>query len=197
MNHLAHVLLSGTNPNARLGAMLGDFWHGAPDPSWSPLVRAGVLLHRKVDVYTDSHPIVLEAKRLFEPPWRRFAGILIDMYFDCALARSWTRHSDESLNALSAGTLVQLEANTAWLPPDLTRFARYMRAHGLFGRYAERAVIENVLAGISARLRHTNPLHEAGPALWQHAAALDAAFAAFFPQLQDFSCEERKRLGIT
>jgi len=196
MNHLAHVLLSGTNADARLGAMLGDFWHGAPDPTWPPLVRAGVLLHRKIDVYTDSHPVVTEAKRLFEPPLRRFAGILTDVYFDHVLARRWTQYADESLAELSAGTLAQLEANAAWLPPGLTRFAHYMRAHGLFGAYAERATIEHVLAGIGARLRHANPLHEAGPMVWEHAATLDAAFATFLPQLKEYAREERIRLAI-
>src|SRR5258708_28770478 len=156
MNHLAHVLLSGTNADARLGAMLGDFWRGAPDPSWSSLMRAGVMLYRKIDVYTDSHPIVMEAKNLFAAPWRRFAGILTDVYFDHALAQAWAQYADESLAALSADTLALLEANAVWLPPGLTRFAHYMRTHSLFCAYAERATIEHVLAGIGARLRHAN-----------------------------------------
>jgi len=190
MNHLAHVFLSGADADMRLGAMLGDFWRGALDPAWPPRVRAGVVLHRRIDVYTDSHPLVLEAKRLFDSPWRRFAGILLDVYFDHVLAREWASYADEPIDALSAATLTALDANAPWLPPELLRFARYMRAHGLFGRYAERAEIEQVLAGIGARLRHANPLHEAGPALWQQASALDACFAEFFPQL----CAEALRL---
>ena len=43
MNYLAHVLLAGPQPEARLGAMLGDFWRGAPDAEWSPAVQAGDL----------------------------------------------------------------------------------------------------------------------------------------------------------
>jgi acyl carrier protein phosphodiesterase len=184
MNHLAHVFLSGADADVRLGAMLGDFWHGAPDPAWPAGVRGGVLLHRKIDVYTDSHPLVLEAKSLFESPWRRFAGILLDVYFDYALARDWSRYADEPIDALSASTLHLLEANASWLPPGLVSFSRYMRTHGLFGRYAERAMIERVLAGIGARLRHANPLHQAGPALWSKVTALDTCFEEFFPQLQ-------------
>ena len=196
MNHLAHVFLSGSNADVRLGAMLGDFWRGALDPEWPMGVRAGISLHRKIDVYTDSHPLILEAKSLFMPPWRRFAGILLDVYFDHVLTRAWPRYADEPIEALSAATLAGLDANAAWLPPGLLRFSRYMRANGLFGRYAERAMIEQVLGGIGARLRHANPLHEAGPALWEHAAALDAAFAAFFPQLQGYAREQRIRFGI-
>ena len=184
MNHLAHVFLSGADADMRLGAMLGDFWHGAPDPSWPAGVRAGVILHRKIDVYTDSHPLVMEAKNLFESPWRRFAGIIIDVHFDHVLAREWRRYADEPIDALSESTLTMLEANAAWLPEGLVRFSRYMRMHGLFGRYAERAEIEQVLAGIGARLRHANPLHAAGPVLWQRATALDAYFEEFFPQLE-------------
>ncbi|MEP6938685.1 MAG: ACP phosphodiesterase [Rudaea sp.] len=196
MNHLAHVLLAGPRPQARLGAMLGDFWRGAPDPSWSHDVDAGVRLHRKIDVYTDSHPIVADARRLFDPPLRRYAGILIDVYFDHALARDWSNYADEPLAGLSAGVISQLASSAAWLPTDLNRFATYMRRHGLFAAYAQRAVIVQVLAGIGARLRHENPLAAAEPALWRHATALDAAFVGFFADLRAESARLRARFGI-
>lgn len=196
MNHLAHVLLAGPRAHARLGAMLGDFWRGAADPDWPRDVEAGVRLHRKMDVYTDSHPVVAEARRLFEPPLRRYAGILLDVHFDHVLARDWTTHADQPLAALSADVLAQLAANAAWLPENLNRFAGYMQRHGLFGAYARRDVIGQVLAGIGARLRHENPLAEAAATLWRHAAALDEAFARFFPDLRGECARLRQQLGI-
>ena len=196
MNHLAHVLLAGPRPEARLGAMLGDFWRGAPDPSWSPGVGAGVRMHRKIDVYTDSHPVVVEARRLFEPPLRRYAGILLDVYFDHALARFWPRFSAESLQSLSDDLLALLATARAWLPADLTRFAGYMRNNGLFASYAQRETIERVLAGIGMRLRHANPVDGAGAALWERGAALDACFANFFPDLVVEARRLRAELGL-
>ncbi len=181
---------------AQLGGLLGDFWHGAPDPHWPPRLRAGVLLHRKIDAYTDSHPFVAEARRLFDAPLRRYAGILLDMYFDHALAREWSRYADESLAVLSTRVLDLVAANAAQLPPDLQRFAQYMRNHGLFVGYAQRATIEQALAGISRRLRRANPLAEAGPALWQRAAALDEIFTRFFPDLIGYAHDQRLLLGI-
>jgi acyl carrier protein phosphodiesterase len=124
---------------------------------------------------------------LFDSPLRRYAGILIDIYFDHVLAREWAHHSDESLDALSARTADLLDRHAAWLPADLNRFARYFRMHGLFGAYAQRATIEQVLAGISARLHHANPMAGAGPALWVRADALDEAFARFFPDLTAYA----------
>ena len=196
MNHLAHVLLAGPRPHARLGAMLGDFWHGAPDRGWPQDIEAGVRLHRKIDVYTDSHPVVVEARGLFEPPLRRYAGILLDVHFDHVLARDWAAHADEPLATLSAGVLAQLAANAAWLPGDLNRFAGYMQQHGLFAAYAQRDVIERVLAGIGARLRHANPLAGAAPALWRNATALESAFARFFPDLRRECARLRVQFGI-
>ncbi|HEY2395035.1 MAG TPA: ACP phosphodiesterase [Rudaea sp.] len=187
MNHLAHALLAGANDDLLLGGLLGDFWRGAPDSAWPAGVRDGVILHRRIDVYTDSHPVVAAARALFDSPLRRYAGILIDIYFDHVLAREWAHHSDESLDALSARTADLLDRHAAWLPADLNRFARYFRMHGLFGAYAQRATIEQVLAGISARLHHANPMAGAGPALWVRADALDEAFARFFPDLTAYA----------
>jgi acyl carrier protein phosphodiesterase len=196
MNYLAHTFLSGPQSDVQLGGMLGDFWRGAPDRQWRPDVAGGVILHRKIDVYTDSHPLVAAARALFEPPLRRYAGILLDVYFDHVLARDWAQFSDEALPALSARTLDTLALNADWLPADLTRFAGYMRREGLFASYAQRATIEHVLGGISRRLSRANPLATAGAELWQRDAVLSATFGAFFADLRGFAAEKRLDLGL-
>jgi acyl carrier protein phosphodiesterase len=195
LNHLAHALLAGSDPDMKLGGMLADFWRGAPDLSWRTKVREGVILHRNIDVYTDSHPEVAAARNLFEPPYRRFAGVLLDIYFDHALARYWRDYSELSIDALSAQMLQLLDDNQTWLPQDLNRFARYFRSAGLFASYGDRITIERVLAGMSQRFRHDNPLASAGPVLWERAATLDATFARFFPDLRNYADARRAELG--
>ena len=196
VNHLAHVLLAGPDDGLVLGSLLADFWRGAPDPDWPPAVRAGVLLHRKIDVFTDSHPDVSAARALFEPPWRRYAGILLDVYFDHVLARDWPNFGSGSLDALSVRIAALLGDHEAWLPHDLNRFAGYFRAHGLFASYAQRDVIERVLAGIGGRLRRLNPLAAAGPLLWERAGALDHAFERFYPQLVTYADQWREKSEV-
>ena len=194
MNHLAHALLAGADEAMLLGGLLGDFWRGAPDPHWPARIRAGVVLHRKIDVYTDGHADVAAARTLFVPPLRRYAGILLDVYFDHVLAADWPQDAGEPLAALSARVEELLRANQHWLPGRLNRFAGYFRQAGLFEAYADRAVIERVLAGISQRLKHDNPLASAGPALWERDAELRAAFTRFFPQLTTFARRQREVL---
>ncbi len=92
MNHLAHALLAGDDEWLLLCGMLGDFVHGQPVPQLFPSrVIAGIRLHGAIDVYTDAHPEVLAAKAQLPPPYRRYAGILLDMWFDHCLARDFGR----------------------------------------------------------------------------------------------------------
>jgi acyl carrier protein phosphodiesterase len=195
MNHLAHALVAGDDPGLLLGGMLGDFWRGAPAAHWPAAVQAGVRLHRRIDVYTDSHPRIANARALFAPPLRRYAGIMLDVYFDHVLARDWNRHASVPLDLLSARVSALLRANRDWLPPRLNRFAEYFDAAGLFAGYSGRAAIERVLAGIGQRLTRANPLAQAGPQLWARERELEAAFAEFFPDLVAYAAAERVALS--
>jgi acyl carrier protein phosphodiesterase len=190
MNHLAHALLAGDDEWLQLGGMLGDFVHGQPDPQLYPQrAITGIRLHRAIDVYTDAHPEVLAAKALLPPPYRRYAGILLDMWFDHCLARDFPRWSAQSLEAYSVALRALLHRHDALLPPELRRFRGYMSAHDLPAGYADRAMLGQALAGIGQRLSRTNPLDSALPVLVQREVELQERFEAFFPQLQGFACE--------
>jgi len=190
MNHLAHALLAGDDEWLQLGGMLGDFVHGQPDPElFPPRVIAGIRLHRAIDVYTDAHPEVLAAKALLPSPYRRYAGILLDMWFDHCLARDFPRWSTRRLQDCSEALRALLHRHDALLPPALRQFRGYMDAHGLPAGYADRAVLGHALAGIGQRLSRANPLDSALPVLVQRELALQERFDAFFPQLQAFARE--------
>lgn len=190
MNHLAHALLAGDDEWLQLGGMLGDFVHGQPAAlPWPPRVIAGIRLHRAIDVYTDAHPEVLAAKALLPPPYRRYAGILLDMWFDHCLARDFARWGTPSLETYSATLRRLLRQHDALLPPPLRRFREYMEQHRLPAGYADRAVLELALRGIGQRLSRANPLDSALPVLVQREVELQERFEAFFPQLQGFARE--------
>ena len=187
MNHLAHALLAGDDDALRLGGLLGDFVRGDPAAAWPAAIADGIRLHRAIDVFTDAHPEVLAAKARLEPPFRRYAGILLDVWFDHLLARGFGRWSAQPLEAFSRDLRHLLGAHEAALPPELVRFSRYMRANGLPAGYARPEVVAQALAGIGRRLRRDNPLAEALPVLQAQAPAFEQHFEAFFPQLRDFA----------
>lgn len=188
MNHLAHAWLAGNDDDLRLGGMLGDFVHGRLEYSeLPPRVIEGIRLHRAIDTFTDAHPEVLAAKAVLPPPYRRYAGILLDMWFDHCLARDFSRWSSQPLGEFSDELRALLRRQDALLPPALHRFRHYMELHDLPAGYADPAILGQALNGIGQRLRHANPMASALPVLQQHDALLQPHFEAFLPQLRTFA----------
>ena len=194
MNHLAHALLAGTDRGMIFGGLLADFMRGAPDPALPPSVRAGIRLHRLIDRYTDAHPAVVAARSRFAPPLRRYAGILLDVWFDHCLARDFAHWSATPLAVFSADLRAILVAHAAHAPPRLREFVRYMQAHDLPAAYADRTEIAATLAGLSRRLRRANPLAAALPVLVAGDSQLMRHFRDFFPAALDFAADARARL---
>lgn len=195
MNHLAHALLASTDDELMLGSLMGDFVRGAIDAALTPAVRAGIALHRSIDVHTDAHPLVAEARGRFAPPFRRYAGILLDIWFDHLLARDFARWSSVPLARFSARIVDLLAREHARLPDGMQRFARYMRAHGLPAAYADRDVLAHVFAGVSSRLQRANPLADGLVEIARLERPLAEAFDGFFPQLVDYATQRRHALA--
>ena len=194
MNVLAHALLASPRPQVMLGSVIGDFVRGRIDPALPPNVRAGIALHRAVDAYTDSHEEVAAARRLFAPPFRRYAGILLDVWFDHLLARQWARFGEDDLDDFSDRVRALLAANAELVPERMRAFAAYLGANGLPAAYRHTAMIGNVLHGMSQRLSRANPIADALPVLVALHAPLQQCFESFFPDLRNFASIERVRL---
>lgn len=194
MNHLAHALLADAGGTEfALGSALGDFVHGAPDPAWPAARQAGLRFHRAVDHYTDAHPDVVAARRLFASPLRRYAGIILDVWFDHLLLRDWQRYAPgESAPAFAQRWLALLDAHAAQLPPALQAFTGWMHAHGLPLAYADDATLDRVFHALARRLSHPSPIGDALDALEARDAALQRHFDAFFPQLVTYAAARRR-----
>lgn len=184
MNHLAHALLAdGCGAEFALGSALGDFVRGRPDPAWPVARQAGLRLHRSIDHFTDAHPEVAAARACFDPPLRRYAGIVLDVWFDHLLVRSWDAFSDESLMTFSQRWLDLLDRRAAELPASLQAFLAWMHAHDLPVAYGDAATIDTVFRALARRLSRPSPVADALPALRARSGALQRHFAAFFPDL--------------
>jgi acyl carrier protein phosphodiesterase len=183
MNHLAHAWLAGDDDALLVGSLLGDFWRGAPDPSWSPGVAAGVRLHRTIDSFTDRHPVVVAARGAFEPPFRRYAGILLDVWFDHLLAVEFERHGGEPLRGFADRVYAVLARTDPSLPPSFRLFAARAAQYDVLVGYADRGRIDDVLSRIGERLSRPNPMAHALPVLESLEGPLARAFAALWPDL--------------
>lgn len=184
MNYLAHFALVGDDPDALVGQWLGDFVKGS---AWRELPGSwgrGVILHRALDRYTDSHPAVQRSCMRISPRWRRFRGVLIDLFFDHLLARRFGYWMGEELTAFNRRVCEILVTASPGMPDHAAQVARRMCANGWLLAYSERDSIAAALAGIDRRLRKQVGLAAAIAELDLLERSLDTDFDAFFPAVR-------------
>jgi acyl carrier protein phosphodiesterase len=185
MNHLAHLVLAGEHPDDRLGALLGDHLKGrAVLETLRPGLARGVRLHRRIDAWSDADPAVRGLLERFEPPWRRYGGIVLDVLFDRELSLRWDALVGGSRDAFGRDIDRLLAAHRHEFPPRLVRFSIWAEAVGLWGRLDDRALLAEIFARIAARHGRREPLARGLELLDAHEAAIGRAFDALFPRLQ-------------
>jgi len=214
VNYLAHVLLSGADPEWQLGGFLGDFIKGplpALDESypsepltssvldargnpWAKPVLQGVMLHRQLDVYTDSHPIYLQCVAKLGAQHRRFAAIALDVFLDHLLARHWSEFHHHSLDQFSHEFYDFCRQRSALLPGRAEGFIRAASEHHLFAGYGRWQVFEQVLERIDRRIRFDSNLSEVGKEINRHYDELTGMLLAFLAEAQKSA--EQKRLLV-
>ncbi|MBX2883628.1 MAG: DUF479 domain-containing protein [Granulosicoccus sp.] len=183
MNFLAHSMFARQQPEIIVGQFCGDFVRGGKLEQFPEQVRAGIRLHREIDQYTDRHPVNLEARRLFKPPYRRFAGVLTDVVYDHYLARSWSEYSDRPLRDHVDDVYEALRHHFEVLPLDLQRFARMLIDQDILASYLSFDAVELALSRISRRSERFLLLEEASEVVKSLDSQLSAHFERFYPDL--------------
>ena len=186
MNYLAHLHLGGQRPDQLLGSLYGDFVKGRLQGQFAPEVEAGIQLHRRIDVFTDRHPLVDIALGRFSDTRRRYAGIVLDVFFDHCLARDWRLYADQPLAQFTAD-VYRVLSREPQLPERLAKIAPHMVANDWLGSYQEFEVLDQVLRGISRRLSRPEELARAMQELRRLYEPLSEDFRLFYPHLQNFA----------
>lgn len=192
MNYLAHLYLARESEEGMLGALLGDFVKAGLDDAYAGAVRREILIHRKVDIFTDAHPVVVDAKRGFGEGRRRFAGILLDVYYDHLLAKDWPSWCEEPLGDFIARFYGVLRRHCEMLPPSLTSLVPRMVEQDWLGSYRTFSGFETAVVRISRRLKRNGHLLRDGlPDLRARESLLASGFERFFPDLIRFTQNQR------
>jgi len=70
MNFLAHVYLSVDNFSLAVGNLIANRLKGKDLTNFSPMIKKGILLHRKIDAFTDHHLLFKECVSILFPIYR-------------------------------------------------------------------------------------------------------------------------------
>jgi acyl carrier protein phosphodiesterase len=186
VNFLAHIFLSGDDPERMVGNFIADHVKGAKKDLYPEGIRKGIELHRAIDHFTDTHAVTAESRRLIRDRHAKYAGVVIDLYYDHFLAADFTRYSEQPLRDFAARTYDLLSVYEEWLPETVKAFLPYMVERDWLTNYGTVEGIGRTLSGLSKRVRFPNRMHEATEDLHLHYATLEADFRRFFPELITF-----------
>ena len=167
-----------------IGNFIADAVKGRQYKNYSDRVREGILLHRHIDTYTDRHEIVEKSKSRLRAKYRKYAPIIVDIYYDHFLAVNWDIFSDEPLQEYSAQVYRMLKANLDELPLKSVQFLGYMMRNNILCAYATTAGVQRVLEGMAYRASFQSNMEHAAEDLVEHYELFENEFLEFFPQLQ-------------
>ncbi len=183
MNFLAHTLFAQGNAERIAGQFCGDFIRGSDLSHYPEGIQQGIRRHRRIDAYTDRHPTVKATHSVFEPPVRRFAGIITDVVFDHFLATNWDSYSAVPLEQHVASVHDALNTMHDQLPADLQRFSNFLQRENVLLGNLHFSGVEITLERLSKRTPRFAPMALGAGIARQHEAMLLEAFNEFFPDL--------------
>lgn len=185
MNYLAHLYFSALTPDSCVGQLLPDCMPPARLPAEaSAELRRHVELHRVIDHFTDSHPEVQALRRSLQPPYRRFGGVILDVFFDHYLARDWPRWHSQPLPDFAAAVYTALADYRGPENKRLQHLRQALITHRWLPGYATREGMARALGNLDRRSRFRTPLAEAVELLDSRGEDVAAVFERFFPDLQ-------------
>lgn len=190
MNWLAHVLLSPPTIEFRLGNLLADLVRGEDRARMPREFLRGVACHKAIDAFTDAHPIVRQSRARVQARYRRFSGVLVDIFYDYCLAQRWNDYVNEPLREFTATFYAQsaVSASALQLPAGASATLDRIRQHDLLGQYAHVEGVEHSLRRVSMYIakkwQRDYSLEDAAQDLIAHRKEFIDDFAHFFPALR-------------
>jgi acyl carrier protein phosphodiesterase len=183
MNYLSHILLSGENPMILVGNFMGDGVKGNDFENYPGDLKKGILLHRQIDSFMDSNPLVMEGKKRLHPTQHKFAGVVIDVFYDYFLAKHWKKYTTHEFEPFISNSYLMLEQHVE-LMPEISQFilGRMASSNWLI-QYKEVQGIDRALTGLSSRTKYPNNMANAAVHLVEFEKEFDQEFLAFFPEM--------------
>ncbi len=190
MNFLAHCLIperavSAAHPDLIAGGFVGDFVKGPVPRDLPAMLAEGVRLHRRIDAYSNEHPVIRRSCDRFPPRLRRFAPIFVDVVADHLLARHWERFHSAPLESFTARAYAAIRPHAHRLSPSGRRFFEYMSEQDLLARYRRTDAMQQGLRSVTRRLGRQTLDEAMLTAVAGKLAGLEHDFLEYFPDLID------------
>ena len=183
MNYLAHLFLSCQEDDLLIGNFIADSIRNKEMASYTPTIQKGILLHRQIDTYTDTHPAVRKSTHRLHPTHGKYAPVVVDILFDYVLSHNWDKYSSEPLTLFSKRVYWLLEQRSSDLPLKLQKRLASMIRHDWLMNYGKEEGLRYVFERMEERAKFPAHFDKAVDNLLKDYDLFEEDFNAFFPEV--------------
>lgn len=183
LNFLAHTFLSGNSEEILIGNFIADFIKGNRFENYSATIIDGIFLHRKIDSYTDQHPVVKKSIHRLRPDYGKYSGVIVDIYYDHFLATNWLKYTSKGLPEHAQRAYHVFQQNASILPGKVQEILPYMVHQNWLENYRHMENIEKALIRISKRAKYNPNIENAIRNLKKDYQDFEQDFQKFFPDM--------------
>jgi acyl carrier protein phosphodiesterase len=171
----------------QIGNFIGDFVKGSQFNDFPERIRKGIILHRKIDHFTDHHPVVTDTKAFIRPVFGRYSGIILDMYFDYFMAKNFNEYSmGKSLKFFAFKFYIAAVFNYKYLPTRVKGFIFHFITTNRLEKYSTLEGLKRSLEIMANHKVSAIKPNETIEFLIQNSVELEKQFKLFFPDLIEF-----------
>ena len=186
MNFLAHAYLSADDNMIMLGNLIADHVKGKASSKYEDKILMGIKLHHLIDEYTDNHQVFRRSCQRIKAEYKKYASVVIDMFYDHFLAANWNSFSSQALKHFSSHCYMLLMHYHTLLPPKTKRILPYMIKYDWLASYAKLDFLARSLEGISRRTSFDSGIEKSINALKENYYEFEKDFFDFYPEIQAY-----------
>ncbi|MBS7254912.1 acyl carrier protein phosphodiesterase [Flavobacterium branchiicola] len=184
MNFLAHIYLSGDNDLIKIGNFMADGIRGKQFEHFPKDVQKGILLHRFIDTYTDSHDVFRQSTKRLHEKYHHYAGVIVDIVYDHFLAKNWSKYSDENLEDFVNRFYNSLDENYSILTEKTQGLMPVMTRENWLFSYRTTEGIQHILTQMDRRSKNISKMQFATEELKEFYTEFEQEFTLFFEDIQ-------------
>lgn len=186
MNYLAHLYLSGHDEALRFGNFIADGIRANQYKHYPERIQEGIVFHRKIDSFTDAHPIFREHCKLFFPEHGHYSRVILDVIYDHFLAESWDNYHPESLEDYTTQFYKSTQEKKELIPDKMQRLFELMQKQNWLVEYRSIKGLERILFNMSKRTSFPSNFPAAIKTIKVQKVQMMKEFSSFFFELEDY-----------
>jgi acyl carrier protein phosphodiesterase len=167
--------------------MISDFVKGKKKFDYPTGIQEGIMLHRAIDTFTDTHEATREAKEVFRPHYRLYSGAFVDVVYDHFLATDSNEFREEKLLDFSQLVYATLDEQVQWFPERFALMYPYMKEHNWLFNYRTRWGTGKSLGGVVRRAAYLTESETAYQLFEEHYQLLQDCYRHFWTSAKDFA----------